>query len=201
MGLYKRVKGEEEQNEESFSPIELEPVFSRTYRSYRINERSRMDVDTYFDRNRQNLIDLMNREIQDLGSMRVQTTLWIGCIMEYADEIVGNERLPFNRRMTEIFQGSDLDEIVNEMFPHMKTHTENPALRESRFRFDEVLFLDVSFHQLNLTRGSSCLPLPSWIVKQKAVNNPKNENDEKCFEWAFTAALHQKEIKSHPECL
>ena len=29
--------------------------------------------------------------------------------------------------------------------------------------------------------------------------NPKNENDEECFKWAVTAALHYKEIKSHPE--
>ena len=57
----------------------------------------------------------MNREIQDLGSARVQTTLWIGFIKEYADGIIDRERLPFNSRMTEIFQGSDWNEIVNEM--------------------------------------------------------------------------------------
>ena len=35
--------------------------------------------------------------------------------------------------------------------------------------------------------------------EQKAVINPKNENDEECFKWAVTAALHHEEIKSHPE--
>ena len=64
MGLYNMVKGEEEkQNEESFSPVELGQAFGRAYKSYRINGRSRMDVDTFFDRIRQNFIDLMNREI------------------------------------------------------------------------------------------------------------------------------------------
>ena len=47
--------------EETFDPIELEQAFNRAYRSYRINGRLRMDVDTFFDRIRQNLIDLMNR--------------------------------------------------------------------------------------------------------------------------------------------
>ena len=28
------------------------------------------------------------------------------------------------------------------------------------------------------------------------VINPKNENDEECFKWAVTVALHHKEIKS-----
>ena len=108
-------------------------------------------------------------------------------------------RLPFNSRMTEIFQGSNLSEIVNEMFTHMRTQIENPALANSRFVFDEVLLLDVNFHQLNLTRGSSYIPLPDWIVKKKAVINPDNENDKECFKWAITAALHHKDIKSHPE--
>ena len=65
MRLYKWVKGEkepgkEEQNEESFSPAELEQAFDGAHRSYRINGRSRMDVYIFFDRIRQNL---MNREI------------------------------------------------------------------------------------------------------------------------------------------
>ena len=43
-----------EQNEESFNPVELDQAFYRVYRSYRINGRSGMDVDTFFDRIRQN---------------------------------------------------------------------------------------------------------------------------------------------------
>ena len=101
--------------------------------------------------------------------------------------------------MMDIFQGSDLNEIVNEMFAHMKTQIENQALASSRFRFDEVLLLDVNFHQLNLTRGSSYLPLPDQMANKRAVINPKNENDEECFKWAVIAALHYVDIKSYPE--
>ena len=74
--------------------------------------------------------------------------------------------------MTDIFQGSDLNEIVNEMFAHMKTQIENPALANSRFRFNELLFLDINFHQLNLTRGSFYLPLPDWVSRMGGVINP-----------------------------
>ena len=38
-------KPEEEQNKESFNPVELEQAFDRAYRSYRINGRSRIGVD------------------------------------------------------------------------------------------------------------------------------------------------------------
>ena len=50
-----------------------------------------------------------------------------------------------------VFQGSDLSEILNEMFTHARMQIENPALANSGFRFNEVLFLHVNFHQLNHT--------------------------------------------------
>ena len=138
-----------------------------------------------------------------MGSARVQTTAWIRFLQTLEDDfgnVIGFNRaeLPFNSRMTEIFQGSNLNEIVNEMFTHMKMRIKNPAMTNSRFVFDEVLFLDVSFYQLNLTRGSSYIPLPSWIESKKHVINPKNENDEECFKWAVISVLHYKEIGKNP---
>ena len=196
------LKGQREP-EESFNPVELEQAHNRAYRSYRIIGRSRMDVGTFFDQFRQNLIDLMNRELTDLGSAKVQTTAWIRFIQSLEDDfgnVIGADRVekPYHK-MTEIHQGSDLNEIVNEMIDHIKVQIENPALANSRFVFDEVLFLDVDFHQLNLTRGSSYIPLPDWIASKKAVINPKNENDEECLKWAVTVALHHEEIGKYPQ--
>ena len=57
---------------------------------------------------------------------------------------------------------------------------ENPTLLNSRFIFEEVLDMDINIHQLNLTRGSSYLPLPDWLAHKKAIINPKNE-DQECF--------------------
>ena len=85
------LKGFQEQKEEVFSPeeffspLEFEQAFVGAYTSYRINRRSKMDVDSFFDRIRQNLIDLMNKEIQDLGSARIQTTAWIRFRVEHGD--------------------------------------------------------------------------------------------------------------------
>ena len=81
------------------------------------------------------------------------------------------------------------------MITHMKTQIENLTLLNSRFRFDEVLFLDVNFHRLNLTRGSSYLPLTDCIAKKKAIINPQND-DEECFKWAVIGAANFKEIRN-----
>ena len=105
----------------------------------------------------------------------------------------------FNSQITKVFQRSYLGEIIQEMFTHMKMQIENPALANSRFMFDRVLFLDINFHKLKLTRGSSYLLLPDWISSKKAVINPKNKEDEECFKWAIVAALHHENFDWHLE--
>ena len=72
--------------------------------------------------------------------------------------------------MTNVHRGSDLDQIVDGMIAHMKTQIENSALLNSRFRFNEVLFPDISFHWLNLTRGNSYLPLPDCLARKESNN-------------------------------
>ena len=67
------------------------------------------------------------------------------------------------------------------MIANMKFQIENPVLLNSRF--DEFLYLDVNFHQLNLTRGSSYLPLPDSLARKKAIVNSHNDNEE-CFKWS-----------------
>ena len=100
--------------------------------------------------------------------------------------------------MTNIYNLSNLDEIVGEMIKHMKEKIKNPALLNSRFVFNEVLFTNVDFHQLNLMRRSSYLPLPNWLAHKKAIINPKNE-DQECFKWAVIAASRWEEVNNNPE--
>ena len=106
--------------------------------------------------------------------------------------------LAFNSRMTSVFRYSNLDQIVDGMITHMMGQIENQALINSRFRFDQVLFLDVSFHQLNSTRGSSYHPLPDWLARKKAIINPQNE-DKECFKWAVIAA--ENVGMKDPQCI
>ena len=75
---------------------------------------------------------------------------------------------------------------MDELIAQMMTQIENPKLLHSRFRFDEVLF-DANFYWLNLTRGSSYLPLRDWILQKRVIVNPQN-SDEECFKWAVIAA-------------
>ena len=97
-----------------------------------------------------------------------------------------------------VYNLSNMNEIVNEIITYMHWQIKNPALLNSRFVFDEVLYIDVDFHQLNLTRGSSYLPLSKWLAHKKAIINPKNE-DQECFKWAVIATLRWEEINKDPQ--
>ena len=87
MGLHNRVtgstanqtqlKGSQSAEPEPFKPIELGQAFNRAYRSYRINGRPKIDVDTFFNKIRKGLIELINRELKTQTSARIQTTTWI----------------------------------------------------------------------------------------------------------------------------
>ena len=96
-----------------------------------------------------------------------------GCWQQPHGESV---ELAFNSRMVDVYNLSDLGEIVNEMIAHLKQQIENPGLSNSRFVFNEVLHMDVDFHRLNLMRGSSYLLLPKWLARKKAIMNPKNSD-------------------------
>ena len=56
---------------------ELEQVFGRVFRSYRTMGRLRIDPDTFFASIREQLIQLISRELGELRLARVQTTTWI----------------------------------------------------------------------------------------------------------------------------
>ena len=190
MGLYNRVTGsagKETRIKEPkpFKPIELEQAFGGSYRSYRVNGKPKMDVDMFFNRIRKELIELIKRELKTRTSARIQTTAWIRFVR---DDEEGQERveLAFNSLMTSVYRGSEMDQIVDGMTANMKFQIENPALLNSRFVFDKFLYLDVNFHQLNLTRGSSYLPLPDWLASKKAIVNPHND-DKECFKWLVIA--------------
>ena len=191
MGLYNRVTGsagKETRIKEPkpFKPTELSKLFEDLTGPIMVNEKPKMDVDTFFNRIRKELIELIERELKTRSSARIQTTAWIRFIR---DDEEGQERveLAFNSLMTSVHRGSEMDQIVDGMTANMKFQIENPALLNSRFVFDEFLYLDINFHQLNLTRGSSYLPLPDWLASKKAIVNPHND-DEECFKWSVIAA-------------
>ena len=177
----------------NWGPIQLEGAFSDAYKCYRIDGIEGMDVNTFFARTRRFLIDLFSRETRT-RAVHSQATTWVRFVKDEVEQV----ELAFNSRMLAVYNLSDMDEIVSAMIEHMYQQIENPALTDSKFVFDGVIHMDIDFHRLNLTRGSSYIPLPDWLAKKGAIINPKN-SDMECFKWAVIAAMKWKDIDNHPE--
>ena len=169
------------------TPRLIEGAFGGAYSRYRIDGVEGMDLDTYFSKTRGIILDLLRRE-SVRRAVRSQTTTWIRFIKD--DEQID---LAFNSRMTPVYNLNDIGEIVESMITHMSQQVENPALRDSKFVFDRVMRMEISMHRLNLTRGSSYIPLPGWLSRKEAIISPKNLG-MKCFKWAVFAALKWREI-------
>ena len=75
------------------------------------------------------------------GAVHSQATMWIRFRKD--SEMV---ELAFNSRMLNIYNLSNMNEIVNGMIAHMKQQIENPALSDSKFVFNEVMHMDIDFH-------------------------------------------------------
>ena len=134
------------------------------YKSYRVSGRPKIDVDTFFNRIRKELIGLIKRELKTRTSARIQTTGWIRFVRDgpprgpgEAHDEEGQERveLAFNSLMTSVYRGSGTDQIVDGMIDNMKFQIENPALLNSRFVFDEFLYLDVNFQDVTALNSIS----------------------------------------------
>ena len=177
----------------NWGPRQLEGAFSDAYRHYRIDGIEGMDIDTFFARTRKFLIDLLSRETTN-RAVRSQATIWIRFVKDGVEQV----ELAFNSRMLAVYNLSDMDEVVSKMIKHMAQQIENPVLTDSKFVFNEVIHMNIDFHRLNLTRGSSYLPLPKWLAKKGAIMNPKN-SDMECFNWVVIAAMKWREIGDHPK--
>ena len=55
------------------------------------------------------------------------------------------------------------------------------------------------YHKINSDHGGSYVAPPNWRKKKKAIINPINKKDNKCFQYAVTVAANHKEKIKNPE--
>ena len=123
------------------TPKQIKGAFGGNYSKYRINGIEGMDLPTFFSKIRSSISNVLRKETAQ-RSIRSQTTTWIRFMKE--DDYVN---LAFNSLMTPVYMLSDIDSIVQSMINHMSQQVENPALRDSKFTFDKILYTDISNHR------------------------------------------------------
>ena len=101
----------------------------------------------------------------------------------------------FNSDTVENLEGTDEREVHDGSIQTIEERIQNFNQRGSNWRFQRVLSLDIHFTDFIPLRGSTLLSLPRKIATKKAVINMKNE-DNLCFKWSVTRALHPVEKNS-----
>ena len=99
----------------------------------------------------------------------------------------------------EIFMGSDTENIIDTLFNtilnRIQEAMETSNERGSGFTHDSVGLLYYHFQRIDIRRGESYIVSPDWIASKKATINPKNEKDNKCFQWSIISGLNYNKIK------
>ena len=176
---------EEQQSEEDIdlTPHEHERELKRAYRSFVIPGAPKTDIDSYFDQSKPHIKTLIKNQLKEMGSAKIIMTLWVRWkkrimpLIELDPEDAKNAQdlddgttgdnyirveMPFNSLMTEFFDASDINDLIERMLLYIRTQIENSKFSESGFTLDKIMHLYINFYRLALTRGGCCIELPRW---------------------------------------
>ena len=105
---------------------------------------------------------------------------------------------------TTIMSSIETDDAINKLFnTFRRRHQEGleTKMKGSNFTFERNDLLEYHLHKISLNRGSSYIKSPEWIKNKRVIINPKNTENNMCFQYAITAALNHQNIDHHSERL
>ena len=102
----------------------------------------------------------------------------------------------------QIMNGTDTNDAINKLInSFMKRYQEGleTNMKGCNYIFERIDLLEYHLHKISLNRRSSYIDSPKWIKNKRVTINPKNINDNKCFQYAITALLNYQNINHNPE--
>ena len=90
-------------------------------------------------------------------------------------------------KQVEVYMGSDTENVIDTLFNTLLQNFQR-IQETSNERGSE--FIPDSVHKIDIIRAESYIVSPDWIASKKATINPKNEKDNKCFQWSIIAGLN-----------
>ena len=134
------------------------------------------------------------------GECKIQLTMSINFISSEDSDETPNMHTKSNN--IEIMVCSETDEIIEEIFESLLQRYQEAleeSMKGSEFIFDSINLLHYHLQKASLKRiRSSYIDSPEWLKNEKAIINPKN-NDDNCFQYALIVALNYQNIKKNPQ--
>ena len=101
----------------------------------------------------------------------------------------------------EIFMGSDTKDVIDRLFDTTIERFQQAIVTSqkngSEFAHESVGLLYYYFMKIDIRRPDTYVKSPDWIANKGAIINPKNEKDNKCFQWSTTWGLNYNKSKKN----
>ena len=98
----------------------------------------------------------------------------------------------------ESFMGTDRDGVINKRFDTLlqrfQQAIEISNERRSEFTHESDTLLYYYFQKIDIRRAESYIKSPDCLVNKRATIDPRNENDNKCFQYVITIASNYNKI-------
>ena len=120
--------------------------------------------------------------------------LYFNCVMtrKGADGTI-RQNFAFHSAIKIILEGTDLEEVFNEMVDEIETAIQKTENAEGSGWVLESI-TDIKLHTANWDplNAGSYIDLPAYLKNKKAIINMKNQDNE-CFKWCVLRALNPKD--------
>ena len=96
--------------------------------------------------------------------------------------------------------GSNTENVIDTLFNRILERIQQEIVTSllkigSKFTHESVALLYYYFQKIGIRRAESYIKSPDWVVSKKATINPKNEKENKCFQWSIISGLNYNKIK------
>ena len=192
-------------SKQKYTPILVRSSFKKNFEEYEIRADKDKDKNMLFQTYLNTIIPYLKKLIDEkkLSSQAEQKIrLIVTIIFKHLGDLDKKIIFYVSTKNIEMCRDSDTDEILNELIESLlKTYKKEESVmrKTSNCSFDYVELTTIQFHSIELKRGSSYTESPNWLKNKRVIINPKNFNNDKCFQYSTIAALHHQDIAHHPK--
>ena len=182
---------------EEFKPVSIEGAFEGNFIRFRSEgveeDKPLVSIEQYMKKVKRHVLKNLSDVVKTGDNWKVQ--LNVAALFRKVDgEDEGIN--PIWSTPHVIMRGTDLEEVIEDMYQKIlgDYETLSQTCESSNYVFVRIVEMTYHCHKVDMNRGSSYVDLPDWIYNKNCCINPKNEDDDECFKWAVTVALHHNDI-------
>ena len=166
--------------------VEIRRAFNGMLRTFYLknSDSANKDINLFLDNVRNKIKRLVENILVDFGALKFNLVLECTYVKPIAEE---TQARAFKTKSRRVLQESILDHKLERMFQKICREESEYMDKGSGWTLHSIDGLMVRLNRYRPLRGSTFIPLPDKIVNKRAIINPMNIEDNKCFQWAILA--------------